>query len=390
MFKDGEPDESSLVPVFSRRSFVDDICFMNGTNLLNVEEHISFRRTACKQMRRRLAPPQNRRSQRPRNGSFLGALNYYSRFVQDFAVYAATLYQLKYNDYDLCDTTTESRRGTYLASLRPRKGNARNAILEEWTLSSTLLYEHDDKLYPVRFCGRVLKDAEMNYLPAEVLDLLLLLKVCYAQLVDRAIHVYTRFWKLDWDDTIRGNAISVVFSRQPSESERLRPRSTTVSRTNERRRPRRFVCGGGTTGKRSTSSTDRPGLLYARLVTSYQDREVQMLRQLLLDTTEITRMDYSDCCERFSLNLVEYLGINNGVMTALQHGAEHLIIVGDSRLAIQQSLGVISCKKDSLMTKLNCHRKLTANLNSVRYLHVVREYNAAADSLASEAPESKT
>ncbi|OWZ11843.1 hypothetical protein PHMEG_00015079 [Phytophthora megakarya] len=41
------------------------------------------------------------------------------------------------------------------------------------------------------------------------------------------------------------------------------------------------------------------------------------------------------------------------------------------------------------MTLLNRHRELVAKLKSVRYLHVVREYNAAADSLAGEALASK-
>ncbi|OWY91672.1 hypothetical protein PHMEG_00039650, partial [Phytophthora megakarya] len=50
---------------------------------------------------------------------------------------------------------------------------------------------------------------------------------------------------------------------------------------------------------------------------------------------------------------------------ALDIGATDLVIVGDSRLAIQQSLG------------------------SVKYLHVVREYNASADSLATEELENK-
>ncbi|OWY90356.1 hypothetical protein PHMEG_00041547 [Phytophthora megakarya] len=90
-----------------------------------------------------------------------------------------------------------------------------------------------------------------------------------------------------------------------------------------------------------------------------------------------------------TVNMAEYNGMNNGVLAALEHGAEHLVIVGDSRLAIQQSLGVIACRKDSLVALLNRHRELTAKLKSVRYLHVVREYNAAADSLAGEALESK-
>ncbi|OWY95449.1 LOW QUALITY PROTEIN: hypothetical protein PHMEG_00034541, partial [Phytophthora megakarya] len=54
-----------------------------------------------------------------------------------------------------------------------------------------------------------------------------------------------------------------------------------------------------------------------------------------------------------------------------------------------QSLGVIACRKDSLKTLLNRHRELVAKLKSIRYLHVAREYNAATDTLAGEALESK-
>ncbi|KAE8968602.1 hypothetical protein PR003_g34100 [Phytophthora rubi] len=62
------------------------------------------------------------------------------------------------------------------------------------------MQEHEGKLHPVRFCGRVLKGAEMNYHPAEkeVLALLLVLKVYYTQLVGKTIRVYTRFSTLEW------------------------------------------------------------------------------------------------------------------------------------------------------------------------------------------------
>ncbi|OWZ13550.1 hypothetical protein PHMEG_00013107 [Phytophthora megakarya] len=93
--------------------------------------------------------------------------------------------------------------------------------------------------------------------------------------------------------------------------------------------------------------------------------------------------------EQTTVNMAEYSGMNHGVIAALELGAEDLVIVGDSRLAIQQSLGVIACRKDSLITLRTRHRELVAKLKSVRYLHVMREYNAAADSLAGEALKSK-
>ncbi|EGZ09081.1 hypothetical protein PHYSODRAFT_524739, partial [Phytophthora sojae] len=90
-----------------------------------------------------------------------------------------------------------------------------------------------------------------------------------------------------------------------------------------------------------------------------------------------------------TVNIAEYTGMNNGVTSAIERGVTDLIIVGDSRLAIQQSMGVIACKKEALQVELARHKKLVSKLNSVRYLHVVRLYNSAADSLATEALETK-
>ncbi|GMF28146.1 unnamed protein product [Phytophthora fragariaefolia] len=87
------------------------------------------------------------------------------------------------------------------------------------------------------------------------------------------------------------------------------------------------------------------------------------------------------------------MGMNEDLRAAQAHGVTNLVVVGDSRLAIQQSLGVIACLKESLLTQLTIHRELVARFQSIRYLHVTREYNASADSLAGEmlaAKEAKT
>ncbi|GMF22441.1 unnamed protein product [Phytophthora fragariaefolia] len=49
----------------------------------------------------------------------------------------------------------------------------------------------------------------------------------------------------------------------------------------------------------------------------------------------------------------------------------------------------MACKKEALQLELARHKKLTDQLSSVRYRHVLRHYNAAADALATEALESK-
>ncbi|ETL78663.1 hypothetical protein L917_20551, partial [Phytophthora nicotianae] len=93
------------------------------------------------------------------------------------------------------------------------------------------------------------------------------------------------------------------------------------------------------------------------------------------------------CLPSTTVNLAAYTGMNNGVKTALAHGAEDLVVVGDSSLPTPQSLG--SGQKGSLMILLNTHKQLTAKLRSVKNLHVVKEYNAAVDSLVTEGLESK-
>ncbi|GMF16711.1 unnamed protein product [Phytophthora fragariaefolia] len=87
------------------------------------------------------------------------------------------------------------------------------------------------------------------------------------------------------------------------------------------------------------------------------------------------------------------MGMNEGLRAAQAYGVPDQIVVGDSRHAIRQSLEVLPCLNESLLTQLNIHRELVARFQSVRCLHVTREHNASADSLAGEtlaAEEAKT
>ncbi|POM77169.1 Hypothetical protein PHPALM_5489 [Phytophthora palmivora] len=108
-----------------------------------------------------------------------------------------------------------------------------------------------------------------------------------------------------------------------------------------------------------------PNLLYARLPRFYQG---------LVLSFDVTAA--SAYLEATTVYLAEYAGMNNGLSWATRNPAV-------------QSLEVIACRKGSLLTQLNRHRELTAKFRSVKYLHVVREFNAAADSLASQTLVSK-
>ncbi|OWZ01534.1 hypothetical protein PHMEG_00027053 [Phytophthora megakarya] len=236
---------------------------------------------------------------------FLGSLNYYSHFIQDFAVYGAALYQLKEDDFfDGVDLAAAKESFSVL-----QRKVADAPILRHFDAKKEM---HDDKLHHVHFCGRVLKDAEMNFHSAEkeVLALLLLLKVCYTQLAGKTLHsTITNF--VDLDD-------SLALVAPPT--------------------------------KGSPSTRSDPSLLYAQLPHDYEGFVVSF------DGSAKTEKNggYGSCSwivwklpewqiviaasaylEQTTVNMAEYSGINHGVIAALEHGAEDLVIVGDSRLAIQ-------------------------------------------------------
>ncbi|GMF52177.1 unnamed protein product [Phytophthora fragariaefolia] len=69
-----------------------------------------------------------------------------------------------------------------------------------------------------------------------------------------------------------------------------------------------------------------------------------------------------------TVDIAESTGMKNGVKAALERDVTDLIIVGDSQLVIHNSMGAIACKEDTQMAH---HKKLTDQLSSVRYQHVL-------------------
>jgi hypothetical protein len=69
-----------------------------------------------------------------------------------------------------------------------------------WADSAVLAQEHDGLLHPVRFTGRTLQDAELNYHDAEkeVLALSRVLTTFYTIVAGSPIVVYTRQTTLNW------------------------------------------------------------------------------------------------------------------------------------------------------------------------------------------------
>ncbi|KAG4047237.1 hypothetical protein PC123_g17405 [Phytophthora cactorum] len=411
MFTTGEPDKSSLVPEFGRRAFVDDICFGGEdfdsclttldrllTRFTTCRISISFTKSIFCQPKLvaiiELSFPTSKRGMQ----SFFGALNYYSRFIQDFAVYGAALYQLKEEDFGPRGDLSVAQRAfdalqTKVTEAPIMKNFDRTKeahvmlFAHEWALSTTLMKEHEDKLHSVRFLGRVLKESEMNYHPAE--------KEIFNARMGTQIQV-----------TVRSCRTVVTMALESPTSQGTGRGISTIAPVQYYK-----LCGSeellaplAPPNKGSPTIRMDPAMLYARLSRDYRGFVVSF------DGSAKTERygGYGSCSwvlwslpewkiviaanaylPSTTVNVADYTGMNNGVNAAIAHGAEDLVIAGDSRLAIQRSLGVIECRKESLLTLLNIHKELTAQLRSVKYFYVVREYNAAADSLATEALESK-
>ncbi|OWY97521.1 hypothetical protein PHMEG_00031930 [Phytophthora megakarya] len=202
MFATNEPDESSLVPVFQRRSFVDDICFGGITfdDCLDTLDKLLARFEEC-----RISVSFTK------NIFCQSKVDFLSHEVSPEGIRADPKKMTAINKLPFPKSKKGMQqllgsRNYYIAEapiLRHFDAEKEVHIMlyaNEWALSATLMQMHDGKLHHIRFCGRVLKDAEMNYHPAEkeVLALLLLLKVCYTQLAGKTLHVYTRFSTLGW------------------------------------------------------------------------------------------------------------------------------------------------------------------------------------------------
>ncbi|CAI5706018.1 unnamed protein product [Peronospora farinosa] len=160
--------------------------------------------------------------------SFLGSLNYYSRFLEDYAIYASILYELREVDYhvlrrrmseteDTQRSDQEEDRWTRVqvafAILKNKIATAPNlrhfdpdrepviiVYASEWAISASLVQEYEGVYMPVTFTSRTLKPNEINYglVDKEVLALLRILDLCYTSLVTRPIKILTRHSTLAW------------------------------------------------------------------------------------------------------------------------------------------------------------------------------------------------
>ncbi|OWY92559.1 LOW QUALITY PROTEIN: hypothetical protein PHMEG_00038394 [Phytophthora megakarya] len=206
----------------------------------------------------------------------------------------------------------------------------------------------------------------MNYYPAEK-ERFLLLKTCYTQRAGRAINVYTRFSTLEWVHTSKS-----LFGRTTQFAVMRSTWHLVVTSVKEKDCAFSQILQAGLTSfvdledslatvtpptKGSSTVRMDPQLLYARLPKPYRGFVVSFdgaaktnkyggygssswIIWRLPDWTIVTAA--SAYLEATTVNLDEYSGMNNSVQAAQDIDATDLVIIGDSRLAIQQSLGVVA------------------------------------------------
>ncbi|OWZ08723.1 hypothetical protein PHMEG_00018687 [Phytophthora megakarya] len=254
MFSNGEPDQSSLVPIFDQRSFVNDICFGSETfdgclptldrllqRFAECRISVSFTKSILVHSRVDLLSHEVAREGLRADAKVIKLIKQVTEFSFPTRPCrlrgdAATLYQLKEEDFepggDLFPTLQQKISDAPIVRHFDRRKEVHVTLFaSEWGLSSTLMQEHDGKIHPVRFCERVLKEAELNYHLAdkEVLALLSLLKSCYTQLVGHTIHVHTRFSPLEWVHTSKS-----LFGRTTQLAVMLSPSHLVVNRVKEK------------------------------------------------------------------------------------------------------------------------------------------------------------
>ncbi|KAE8909730.1 hypothetical protein PF005_g22221 [Phytophthora fragariae] len=173
--------------------------------------------------------------------SFLGSLNYYSKFIEVYPIYAAVLYELREVDFaamskpkdrsrvqDLAAAAGDNLEGArdpadaglrwirahksfvklkekvvstpILHHFRPELQPVVVVYANEWAISAALMQEHDAVFHPVMFASRTLKSNELNYgiVEKEVLALLRVLDLGHNLLVGREIKVLARYSTLAW------------------------------------------------------------------------------------------------------------------------------------------------------------------------------------------------
>ncbi|KAE9170264.1 hypothetical protein PF005_g27620 [Phytophthora fragariae] len=88
--------------------------------------------------------------------------------------------------------------------------------------------------------------------------------------------------------------------------------------------------------------------------------------------------------EDVTVNDAEYNGLLKGLQMVRGRNITELVVVGDSRIVIQQVQGLINCHQPNLQRKLAECEAMKEHFTSLRLVYVKRDFNQAADYITSK------
>lgn len=349
--------------------------------------------------------------------SLLGSLNYYHKFIEDFPVIAAFLYEL---------TDEQVRAGRDLFRAKERfeilkkkivstpllrhPGRTRPCVIiphaNQWAACAVLGQEYDGVIRAVRYTGRVLNDTELRYHIAEkeVVAILRVLQVFRTIIEHCLLIVYTRYYVLKWviqSKSADGRCVpwGLALSHWSMETRKVGRHEDGLA----------AIMGAGITPREhfdeiAESLTPAKGLIRKPPMVSIEmlEGDFEGVVMSFDGAAKISPHQGSCGCILWKLpgwtiiephgfilsdvtvNDAEYYGLLKGLSMASARKIENLVAVGDSRIVIQQVQGLINCNQPHLQKHLANVEALKASFKSLRLVHLKRDFNQTADYLTSK------
>uniref|UniRef100_H3H3W0 Uncharacterized protein n=1 Tax=Phytophthora ramorum TaxID=164328 RepID=H3H3W0_PHYRM len=313
--------------------------------------------------------------------SFMGSLNYYNKFIEDLPVIAAVLYEL---------TDEQIRAGRDLSRAKEAFEILKRKIVStpllrhpdrtrpfviiphanQWAASAVLGQEYDGVNHPVRFTGRVLNDAELRYQLAEKES---------ADGKNVKWGVILSHWNLEIRRVQRDeDGLPAILDAGITPREHLDEVAENL------------IPAKGRVAPIIPISLEMLGADFEGHILIFDGAAKTSTRRgscgcILWRLPGWKVLDAQGfVLEDVTVNDAEYSGLLKGLNMVLERDVQEIVVVGDSRIIIQQAQGLINCHQPNLQRKLAEYEALRPRFKSVRLVHVKREFNQAADYLTSK------
>ncbi|POM64370.1 Reverse transcriptase [Phytophthora palmivora] len=269
----------------------------------------------------------------------------------------------------------------------------------DWAISAALVHEYDQIDYPITFVSRTLKPNELNYssVEKEVLALLRILDLGYNMLVGRRIRMLTRYSTLAWlfrSTGLQGRlgqwalllspwTLDIVKCVKGGEgilgviAASITPRSMISPKKEPRRKFRTPIPVIRADEELYVVSFDgsarvkRGGGAYSAILWKLPEWTVIKAR--------------SAYAEDLTVNEAEYHGLLLCLDLLSTVERKRVVFCGDSNLVIRQVRGEIDCKAPGLTLLKQRALDRLKDWPDHEFVHVKRDWNGSADSLASAA-----